>query len=297
MLRVGTEIQRALPDAIGALDIEEIAGDAIERMLPRPRRVGHAQDRAAPLRPGAHDVGDDAILGIVAPANDVAAARDDQPNAARGEIGRSESARDHFRGRLGSGIGIPAAERIVLFEGHIEFVVVVDLVGGDDEHALQGRPAAQRREQVGEAEDVDGDGLHRIGDGAAHQRLGGVMQYDFGIGGGHRRGDRLRRAQIADARVEIGADAGEFEQRRVRLGRQGEAGCPRAEPPQPQRGPGALEAGVAGQQHAAAAPEIGRGERRAHAHVFHGARPDAQCASSRFLSRKVSIGCQKPEWR
>ena len=156
---------------------------------------------------------------------------------------------------------------------------------------------AQRGEQMGEAERVDGDRLDRIGDGAAHQRLGGVVQHDLGVGGGDRGGDRLRRAQIAEARIEIPSDAGERKQRRVGVGRQREAGRARAERLEPKGGPASLEAGVAGQQHAAAAPEIRRGQRRAHAHSFHGARPDSQWLSSRFLSRSVSIGCQKPEWR
>ena len=62
---------------------------------------------------------------------------------------------------------------------------------------------AQRGEQMGEAERVDGDRLDGIGDGAAHQRLGGVVQHDLGVGGGDRGGDRVRGAQIAEARIEI----------------------------------------------------------------------------------------------
>ena len=92
------------------------------------------------------------------------------------------------------------------------------------------RPIAQRLKQMRDAERVDGDRLDRIGDGAAHQRLGGEMQHDFGVGGGDRGGDRFGGAQIAEARIEILGRRRRAEQRRVRVGRQREAGRPRAEP-------------------------------------------------------------------
>ena len=60
---------------------------------------------------------------------------------------------------------------------------------------------------------------------------------------------------------------------------------------QPQREPRALEARTAGYEDATAAPE------RVHVaihQIFHGALPLTQRFSSRFFSRKVSMGCQKP---
>ena len=63
-----------------------------------------------------------------------------------------------------------------------------------------------------------------------------------------------------------------------------------AELVKPQRKPPPLEAGVAGDQHAAAVPEIAF-----HQH-FHGA-PAVHNSSRWILSRSVSIGCQKPSWR
>ena len=151
---------------------------------------------------------------------------------------------------------------------------------------------------MGEAERVDGDRLDRIGDGAAHQRLGGEVQHDLGVGGVDRGGDRLRRAQIAEARIEVVGDAGQPIERRLGLGRQREAGNPSA--------PSCLS------HSAAQAPlkpvwpvnstrrprqKSGEGSGGRHAQLFHGARPVAQWLSSRFLSRSVSIGCQKPGWR
>ena len=76
-------------------------------------------------------------------------------------------------------------------------------------------------------------------------------------------------------------------------GRQRHAGHLRAQALQPQGQPGTFEAGVAGDQHAFAAPEVGIRAHRGYQH-FQGARPDCHRSSSRFFSRSVSIGCQKP---
>ena len=118
------------------------------------------------------------------------------------------------------------------------FAIVVDLVGGDDEDALRAPARAQRFEQMRGAQRVDGERLDRIGDGAAHERLRGEMQHDLRVGGGDRRGDRLGVAQVAEARIEVAADLGEVEQRRVaRRARSAKPVDARAEPLEPQRRP------------------------------------------------------------
>ena len=58
---------------------------------------------------------------------------------------------------------------------------------------------------------------------------------------------------------------------------------------QQQRQPAPFETGVPGEKNALAAPEW-----PVHGHSFHGALPEAQRASSRVLSRRVSMGCQNP---
>src|SRR4030095_12497355 len=73
-------------------------------------------------------------------------------------------------------------------------------------------------------------------------------------------------------------------------GRRGEADDLAAERLQPQAEPGALEAGVAGDEDAAVAPE-------AQAQPFQGGDAPAHSSSSARRSRMVSMGCQKPSWR
>ena len=159
-------------------------------------------------------------------------------------------------------------------------------------------PAAQRLEQMREAERVDGERLDRLGDRAAHQRLGGEVQHDLRVGRRDRRAHRVAdRADRRGAKSRSRPTSARSNSAGVCVGREREAGDVGAEPLEPQRRPAALEAGVAGEQHPAAAPELGAGQRRVHAHIFHGARPEAQWLSSWFLSRNVSIGCQKPAWR
>ena len=57
----------------------------------------------------------------------------------------------------------------------------------------------------------------------------------------------------------------------------------------PQGQPTAFETGVAGWENALARPEY-----RVHCHTFQEPDPLAHSSSKRTLSRKVSMGCQKP---
>ncbi len=107
----------------------------------------------------------------------------------------------------------------------------------------------------------------------------------------HRGVHRIGMPDVADPAVAQRPNVGQLEQVRRGGGRQRQPCHAGTKPRQPQRKPCALETGVAGQQHAFAAPE-GRAWRTHH--FFHGARPDCHRSSSRFFSRSVSMGCQKP---
>ena len=79
----------------------------------------------------------------------------------------------------------------------------------------------------------------------------------------------------------------------------GEAGYAGAERLQPERQPGPLEAGVAGQEDAPPVPEgaLDRGVRGHESQSRQGGEPESQSSSRIWRSRIVSIGCQKPWWR
>src|SRR5262245_23777328 len=63
----------------------------------------------------------------------------------------------------------------------------------------------------------------------------------------------------------------------------------RTEVAQCERQPCPLKSRVPGYQHTFTSPEI-----PFHSQSFHAAFPAAHCSSRKFLSRSVSIGCQKP---
>ena len=122
----------------------------------------------------------------------------------------------------------------------------------------------------------------------ANQRLGREMQDDVGPRDLQALCELVAIANVADAGLHIRADIRVVEQARMRGRRQRIASDARTEGLQEQRKPAALEARVPREENAFARPES-----RSHGHVFQGASPDFQSASSRFFSRNVSIGCQK----
>lgn len=95
---------------------------------------------------------------------------------------------------------------------------------------------------------------------------------------------------IADARAQTLGNSGRIEH--AGLGRWAQCvardGC--AELFQPEAQPAAFEAGMPGKKRTPAAPE----SLIRHHQTFQGALPRAHKSSSWFLSRNVSIGCQKP---
>ncbi len=82
-LRDRQPVQRARADVEGSrqgrvrhqgLNIHQVAAQAIEHVLPWPRRCGVADRQGRPLTHGAHDVRHEPVLAEVASADDVAAA-------------------------------------------------------------------------------------------------------------------------------------------------------------------------------------------------------------------------------
>ena len=75
-----------------------------------------------------------------------------------------------------------ATETILLAERAPLTVILVHLVAGDDEDALQaGKPAAGLQE-IDRAHDVGREGCHRVAVGFAHEGLRRHMDHDLRIG-------------------------------------------------------------------------------------------------------------------
>ncbi len=211
----------------------------------------------------------------------------------RFQEGAAVARRDQLGGRLAGAVGIVAAEGIVLAVRIRPLVVAIDLVGRDDDGDADVVEIAQRVEQMRRAHRVGREGRERVAVARPHQRLRREMEDDLRPRRAHRGGGRGGVAQVDDPAGEHSVEVGEPVQALVRGGER-EPGDVGAEPLQPERQPRALEAGVAGEEDALAAPEC-RAAGAAHQR-FQGARPDCHSSSSRFLSRSVSIGCQKPSW-
>ena len=137
-------------------------------------------------------------------------------------------------------------------------------------------------EHVGRAHHIGSEGLERLAIGASHQRLSGEVEHDFGTPAGEDRTHILVIADVAHGRAEAALQPAKREERRRGAGRQRQAGDDGAHIEQPDSEPAAFEAGVAGNQHAPAAPELA---------VHHRPRQTAQAAapvSHRLLRSWVS---------
>ena len=111
------EIQRPRRGRVGrqGFDVAEVAGEAVQHVLPGPGRLGVAQHHLLAGAGGADDVGHQPVAGEVAAADDVAAARGAHGHA--GEEAAGEALHHDLGGGLGGRIGILAAEVVALDEG------------------------------------------------------------------------------------------------------------------------------------------------------------------------------------
>ena len=242
----------------------EVAVQAVEHMLPGPHAGRVAQRHRLPgLRRG-DDGRHQLVRRPVAAADHVARARRGHRDAVLGpplrrEEGGDEGLRHQLRAGLAVRVRIAPAQRLVLAVAPEPALVVIDLVGGDVDQRQRPRQAgaAHRLEQVRGAHHVGRVGAQRIGIRVQHHRLRGHVQQHLGREVAHRRRQRRGVAHVAGDGAQVGADAGQIEQAGRGRRRQREAQHLGAEPVQQQPQPGALEAGVAGQHHPAAAPEGG----------------------------------------
>lgn len=280
-----------------ALGQHQEAAHRLEHVLPGPHGEGIAERERRGCGEGAHGIRHQAVARPVAAADDIARAhRDDADRTGpHGEIAVAVGV-DHQLGRgLAGAVGLAAAEAVDLAIAPGPFLVGVDLVGGHHDDRGDAVRGAQRLEQMGRAHDVGGVGADRIGEGVAHQRLGGEVEDDLGPRGGDRVREPGRVAHVGHAAVDIVGEANGGEEVRVGRRRQRIAGDAGAQARQPQAEPAADEAGVTRDEHPAVAPEtIIYADSRHSFQVCQGAWPRFHMSLSSCISRKVSMHCQKP---
>ena len=168
-------------------------------------------------------------------------------------------------------------------------LVLVALVCRDDDDGPHTVCLATGFQHVGRAHDVGRPGFQRLAVGTTDEWLGSKMENNL------RPGFRdCRRQRRGIANVETAIFSVELQQiPMVRVGCriQCDAGNRCAQLLQPKREPTTLETGVARKQYSPAPVDT---VEQSHSQDFQGALPDDQRSSNWFLSRRVSMGCQKP---
>ena len=251
----------------------QVTPQGLQHMLPGANGVGVANFHALVCGEGAQDIGHQPVCRPVAAAQHIAGpCRCHGNTVARMvggvEVGRAIAGGHQFGASLAVAVGVIAAHGFVLAVAPDPFAVFVALVGGYVHHGAHARRVAHAFQQVHGAHDVRGVGLHRVVVGVAHQGLGRQVQHDLGSRGLHGGLHGGQVTDIADDRGHAFGNAGLRKQTGLGGGGQGVACDLRSHLLQPERQPASLEAGVAGQEDAFAAPEL-----RIHAHTFQGAWP------------------------
>src|SRR5450830_831314 len=132
-------------------------------------------------------------------------------------------------------------------------------------------------------------GLHRIFIRKPHQGLSRHMNHNFGLRQRHCSLQTRQIANVSDNRMHPLAYSSFDKKTRISRRCKGVASQFSTKTLQPQRKPASLKTGMPGQKNSPSTPKI-----RVHVQTFQGAPPRIQRSSSKFLSRKVSMGCQKP---
>ncbi len=254
----GAEVERGLDLAAIAREQRsaelQISGERFQHVLPGTRRlrVTHAHRLAATER--AHDVGHDAIRGPVAAADHVAGTRAGDHDAIGVLEETAAVAADHdLRGGLAAAVDVAAAERVVLRIPAFPLAVFVALVAGDQHERHGTSRLARRFHHVDGAKDVGRDRFGGQPVAGSNNGLRGEVKHGVGPKVVPHAAEMIEVANVAVHLAHQAIDAGLLEERGA--GRRIEAVAEdlRAERVEPDRQPAALEPGVAGHEHAAAA--------------------------------------------
>ena len=288
-LKPRSEVERArqrrvFPGLGQAGTQQEISAQAVQYVLPGPDGGRVADGDWLAGKQGPDGVGHQAILGIVAPANDIASAR--AGHLAELGIGTKERLAPAMSHQLGGGlahrIDIVPSQWVRLAVAIIPAPILVALVGRNHEHRGWAFQPPHRFQKMGRAPGVDVEGLQRLAIRAPHQRLRRQVKDDVRTVPTDRRLERVHIPKITlgfrgkdlwrDDFVE-GRLGGGFQPNPMHLG---------AQMPQPQRQPASFETGVARDQHSFARIEIVKD----HGHqVFQGAWPADHSLLSSSCSR------------
>jgi hypothetical protein len=163
---------------------------------------------------------------------------------------------DELGRALRAAIDVLATQRIVLAIAPHPFDIVIAFVAGDHHRHTGPARLPQRLEHVHRADDVGREGIHRIGIGSRHDRLGGEVEHEIGPCLENGTAHRVQIAHIDQAMVDPAIQPQLLEHRRRGGNVARQADHLGAELEQPCRQPAALEAGMPGDEHPLAVENI-----------------------------------------
>jgi hypothetical protein len=236
----------------------QVAEQGVEGVLPGPERIGHAQRRRLAGGEGGEQIGQQAMRAPVAAADDVAGAgRGKARGVRRGKVGLAPGTDRDFGAALAGTVGImPPHGRVFGERGPVRRRRIA-FVAGDDDGGLHRGAVAHGVEQVQRAVQVGGVGVARRAVALGHGGLRRQVEYHAGLAliqGGRQRGEV---ADVALSRIQVFGNLRKIEKIGLRRRLERIRRDPGADSLQPEGKPGALEAGMAGQEDAAPAPESG----------------------------------------
>ena len=254
-LAAGLEGPLARAQQMGAQP--QIAGQGLQHQLPGAGGPGAADLHGLTGGPGAGAVGHDAVGGPVTAADDVAGSHGGAGRAVLEkalEIGMG----DDLGAALGSGVGVVAAQMVGLAVAPDPLVVAVALVRGDEDRGFHAGALAHGLQHVEGAQHVGFEGQGRVFVRFAHQGLGGQMEDHIGAEFLHGADHGITVADVAAHVLHV-----LFQMHGLEMGRAGghavgKAADGGAHLAQPRGQPGALETGMAGDEHTAAFITVGK---------------------------------------
>ena len=123
----------------------------------------------APAGESAHDIGNKTFRRPITAADDVAGAYGRDTDMTGSEKRLAISVDDKLGTRLAHAIWLTATEPIVFPKLPVQFQVLIDLVGRDDDNAAHAIDLAHSLQQLDRPHDIDIESLHRLAEGLADQ--------------------------------------------------------------------------------------------------------------------------------
>ena len=265
----GAEVEGGVDDFVGGEELRgegEVAAEGLEDVLPGAGGGGVAHGDGLAGLEGAHGIGDDAVFGPVAAADDIAGAGAGDADAVAFEERFAPGGDGEFGAGLARAVGIVAAERVFLAIAVVPLAVFVALVRGDEDGGAGLGEFAQGLEHVDGAEHIGLPGLDRQAVGAAHEWLRGEVKDEIGVRLTDRVADGHWIADVAENVADARLERELLEKRGGGVRRKREAVDVGAQGQEPFGEPASLEARDAGDPDVLVREDLGFDY-----HIFHGA--------------------------